>query len=69
MEITVCSPMNMIGKRSKMEKATKEKLKENEIRPDVVNLFFMQRHLNARNGLPGKVAEIVILHLYKMAEI
>ena len=48
-----------MGKRSKMEKATKEKLKENEIRPDVVNLFFMQRCLNARNGLPGEAAEII----------
>lgn len=42
------------------------KIKGNKIRPDVVNLFFMQRCLNARNGLPGKVTEIITLNLFKM---
>lgn len=66
MRITICNSTNMIGKGHKMEKATKGKLKENEIRPAVVNLFFMRRCLNGRNGLPGKVAEIVTLNLFKV---
>lgn len=36
------------------------------MRPDVVNLFFTQRCLNAKNGLPGKVAEIITLNLFRM---
>lgn len=36
-----CSLINTIGKENKIEKVIKWKWKENEIRLDVVNLFFM----------------------------
>ena len=66
MKITICNSTNVTGKGRKMEKAAKGNLKANEIRLAVVNLFFMRRYLNGRNGLPGKVAEIITLNLFKM---